>query len=146
MNPISRNATVADDSEPPYKVGYKKPPKEHQFRPGESGRNRKRKQADSAESSNSAALFASLRKALAKKISVTVRGKSRKKTLLEILVDKYIQSALGDPRLLGNLLKLVEKADIAELESRSGEPMTIKIIGGLPDTDPPPDDLPETAD
>jgi hypothetical protein len=83
---------------------------------------------------------------LSKKIPVTVRGKIRKKTILEILVDKSIQSALEDPRQLGNLLKLVEKADMAELEGRNGEPMVLRIIGGLPDTEDYPDDSPNAAD
>lgn len=135
-----------DDTERPYNVGKGKPPREHQFQPGECGRYRKRKQADSTENSNSVTLFATIKKALVKKIPVMVNGKLRKKTILEILVDKSIQSALGDPRQLGNLLKWVEKADIAEREGRAGEPMVIRIIGGLPDTDTPPDDSPEVAD
>ncbi|QTH20213.1 hypothetical protein HRJ34_17880 [Rhizorhabdus wittichii] len=53
---------------------------------------------------------------------------------LEILVNQLYQKALtGDEKAINLLLKLVEKANLATLEGRTGEPIRIIVEGGLPE-------------
>lgn len=70
---------------------------------------------------------------------------------LEILVNQLYQKALtGDEKAINHLLRLVEKANLAALEGRTGEPIRIIVEGGLPEIErisyDPADDDPETPD
>lgn len=125
-----------------YIVGYAKPPKEHQYPPGTSGNPKGRPKNSSAQTALSIALYESLRRSLDRKIEATENGRRKRMTIREILVGKQIQQAMKDPRARNELFKMIERADRADLEGRAGEPITIEVIGGLPDTEPGPEDLP----
>ncbi len=112
-----------------YEVGYGKPPKQHQFLPGESGnsRHRKRKKNETMDR-----MVARLRDE-----KVTVNGKRITKTELAITqtINNTIKS--GKVRDLEALLKLFEKhgalskADLAE-EARAGADIAVaKIFGAF---------------
>lgn len=115
-----------------YAVGYGKPPKEHQWKKGQSGHPGPKKRKEDATGS-AIELFRALKKSLGRKITVTENGRAKQMTLRQYLVDKYIQSVLKDPKALANFFKLVERADRASLDGLAGEPMVIRILGGLPD-------------
>nr|WP_157034234.1 DUF5681 domain-containing protein [Sphingomonas sp. Y57] len=140
IEPVLSPETVTDA-----KVGYRRPPVEHQIKPGErrnpKGRPRKNKESSSE---NTIALFAVVLRVLDQKIDTTVGGRRKQVRLLEILVNQLAQKALkGDEKALAQLLKLVEKAGVAALEGRTGEPIHIIVEGGLPELpvlEPPTDD------
>ena len=85
-----------------YEVGYGKPPREHQFPKGKSGNpsgSRGRKRAPTT-------LTAAVKDALLKKQVVTVGGKRRRMTRLEIVAERLIASATqGDPAAIRNVLR-----------------------------------------
>ena len=115
-----------------YEVGYGKPPKEHQYKPGQSGHPGPKKRKEDLTGS-AIELFRALKKALGRKITITEKGKPKRITLRQYLVDKYIQSVIKDPRAFSNFFKLIERVDRADLDGLAGEPMVIQILGGLPD-------------
>ncbi len=68
-------------------VGYGKPPKAYQFKPGESGNPKGRKKGVKNESTI-------LRELLQHKVSLTERGKTRKINLLEAILRKVAEDCL----------------------------------------------------
>ncbi len=94
-----------------FEVGYRRPPKKHQFKPGRSGNpagvNRR------ADRSTGPDLRASLRRELTKKIVIT-RGKTeRETTLAEAGISELVhQFANGDPKARRDLLSLAQRVDV----------------------------------
>ena len=83
--------------EPAEDVGYCKPPRSHQFKPGQSGYPEGRKKGVKNEATI-------LRELLQHKISLTERGKTRKITLLEAIFRKVVEDCLrGNIKSVGFL-------------------------------------------
>jgi hypothetical protein len=71
-------------------VGYARPPRDHQFKPGQSGNPKGRPKGAKNESTI-------LREMLARKILIKVHGKSRHTTIFEAILLRIIEDALrGD--------------------------------------------------
>ena len=97
--------------EPDYRVGYKRPPKHTQYKPGESGNRRGR----TPGAKNLATL---LRDALNEKITVNDQGRRRRVSKREAIVSQLVnRSAQSDLRAITILLSLVQA-----LEQRTGAP------------------------
>lgn len=119
----------------PYKVGYKKPPKEHQFTKGKSGNPGGGPGASArASGGESAELWKTVRKVKRRKVSATQGGKTVKIPGLEALLNQMFNDALrGDVKSREQFFKLAEKADQAALNGQVSEPLHIIVTGGLPD-------------
>lgn len=86
---------LKDDAED---VGYGKPPRHHQFKPGESGNPKGRKKGVKNE-------VAILQELLQHKVTLNERGKTRKITLLEAIMRKVADDCLkGNIKSVGFLL------------------------------------------
>jgi hypothetical protein len=73
-------------------VGYGRPPKEHQFRPGKSGNERGRPRG----AKNTSTI---LHEILGRKIDVNIAGSTRRMTLREAILMRFAQDALkGNPK------------------------------------------------
>lgn len=96
-----------------YKVGYKKPPKEHQFQKGQPSANpRGRKK----KSRNFAIL---LHKALQKPVTITKNGAKMKMTAQEAIVLSMIANAMkGNDRAIERIFKLFPEQTPAELAKK----------------------------
>jgi hypothetical protein len=116
-----------------YEVGYGKPPKKNRYAPGVSGNPRGRRKREIDANGSALELYRVLKTSLDKDVSVNIQGKRKQITLREYMIERYIQEVLKDPRAFANFFKLMERADQADLDGLAGEPMVIKIIGGLPD-------------
>lgn len=94
---------TADQTEPEYKVGYGKPPKHTQFKPGQSGNPKgKPKGAKNIETI--------LKNELYGKVQVTVGGKKKKLTKFEVAMKQMMEKAAkGDLKALGMLLSLAKE-------------------------------------
>ena len=94
-------------------VGYGRPPKKHQFKPGQSGNPRGRPR----ESKNEATIW---RDVLSKRIPIREAGKTRKVSVLEAMILKYIERALGDDikaaTFVLNRIRLIDGSAPAETE------------------------------
>lgn len=87
---------------PKYKVGYRKPPKQHQFKKGESGNPRGRK----PRTKNASTL---LQIELDKFVVVRDGGTERKITKREALITSLVNDAITNkPRARTELLKLLD--------------------------------------
>lgn len=114
--------------------GYGKPPKKNQFKKGQSGNPKGRPRASSGDNEQSFALLKMIRESLGRKVDATEGGKRVKTPFVALLINKMLHDALhGDARAREQILKLAEKADLAALEGRMGEPLNIIVTGGLPD-------------
>jgi hypothetical protein len=89
-----------------YEVGYKRPPRKHQFKPGNQaarknkGRKKKRK-ANMADA---------IDKALMTKRKITKGGQEMTMSISEIVVERLIQLALsGDSRDLARFIEITQK-------------------------------------
>jgi hypothetical protein len=83
---------MADKDDPKYPVGYKKPPRQTQFKPGQSGNCRGRPKG----SKNSETVF---RKELRATIPVTENGKRKKISKLDAIIKHIVNKAAGgDPK------------------------------------------------
>jgi Family of unknown function (DUF5681) len=92
---------------PPNKVGYGRPPEEHQFKPGESGNQKGRRKG----SKNTATL---LRAILDRKIEVRSGSTVRKISVREAILTRFADSALkGDTKSAVFLLQHYDTAQSA---------------------------------
>ena len=92
---------MSDKEQRPYKVGYKRPPKEHQFRKGEPSANPRGR---SKKSRNFANL---LNKALQESVTILRNGIKKKMTAQEAIVLTMIANAIkGNDRAIERIFKL----------------------------------------
>lgn len=108
-----------------YEVGYGKPPKAHQFSPGQSGN-------PSGRPKGSRSLKTDLADELAELVSVIEGGRSRKLTKQQALLRRSINTALnGDSRtsiaLLGLIMKFLGHEPLDSTE-RQLEPEDDEIL------------------
>ena len=96
-----------DNNQNTYDVGYKKPPKEHQFKKGKSGNPNGRKP-------NSKDFREALTKELFRQIKITENGKTCKITLYEALAKKVVNDCLKSNYLKGSLKDLIYLLDMAD--------------------------------
>ena len=100
---MSSNRKTEDE-----KVGYAKPPKNSQFKPGQSGNPKGRPKG-------SRGLKQVVRAALDDEVPVSIGGETVNKTKREMVVLRLIQKAVaGDVRAIDSILNLDQKFDIAE--------------------------------
>ena len=85
MDPYNPPQSASDQS---YDVGYGKPPKHSQFKPGQSGNPRGRP-------SGSKSLSTLLRKALNERIEVNKGGKRIKRSKLDVAIEQLVNKAAG---------------------------------------------------
>ena len=120
-----------------YEVGYGRPPKEHQFKPGVSGNSKGRPRG--AEN-----IQAVIKKQLAKRVKVKERGRVRSVTKAEAFIGGIIDRAiLGNPRYSQQALSLLRIEGVSVAEDGS---MQIEIKFVSPDGSVRSDEPPEPAD
>jgi hypothetical protein len=87
----------------PYKVGYGRPPKATQFKPGRSGNPRGRPKGPKT-------VGAVLRDVIQRRIEVTENGKTRRISVLEVMLRRLANDAMrSDPRAMKLLLFLIDR-------------------------------------
>ncbi len=86
----------------PYEVGYRKPPRQTQFQPGQSG--------NAAGRPKGAKNLATIvNNAITEKVAVTENGKRKSVSKLEVAVKQLVnKAASGDQRAMQQLLPLVQ--------------------------------------
>lgn len=92
---------MAKNDEPTYPVGYRKPPRRTQFRPGQSGnRNGRPKKTKT--------LVDVLMKELLARVTITVHGKRKTVSMLEAMLKQHInKAASGDAKAVALILNLL---------------------------------------
>jgi Family of unknown function (DUF5681) len=99
-----------------YEIGYGKPPKKHQFKPGQSGNRRGRPKG----TKNTATL---LREILDRKIELRTAGSKRKITLREAILTRLTERALkGDTKSAAFLLQGYDGAETGSEQAISTTP------------------------
>lgn len=90
------------------KVGYRKPPREHRFKPGQSGN-------PSGRPKGARGFKADVEEALRATIVVTEDGKKRRISVVAAALMRLIQNAIkkGDLRAIEKLLALAREKDAA---------------------------------
>jgi hypothetical protein len=89
-------------------VGYGKPPRAHQFKPGQSGNPKGRKMGVKNEATI-------LHELLQQKVTLTERGKTRKVTLLEAILRKLAEECLrGNIRSTAFLLNRFQATSMGD--------------------------------
>lgn len=91
-------------------VGYKRPPKEHRFKPGQSGNRRGRPKAILS-------LRAAFEKELGRKVPILARGRTKRVRLLEAIITRLTASAARGSQTSAKLL-----LSIKELEPKPEPP------------------------
>jgi len=109
-----------DNEDNGYKVGYGRPPKETQFKKGERRNHNKRvKPVDNS-------FGAIIGRAFAERVKVTIKGKSRWLTKLEVIVRHVVKAAAkGDDAGIALLMRLN-----SHMHSRGETPAPILKIEG----------------
>ena len=103
---------MEDEDDPNYRVGYGRPPREHQFKKGQSGNLRGRPKG----SKGSKAL---LRKIISQQVAVNQQGQQRTITMLEVTLQQMVnKAARGDHRSMRLLLELLPALEKNLPESR----------------------------
>jgi hypothetical protein len=99
-----------------YSVGYGRPPKVTQFKPGHSGNPRGRPKG-------ARSIGAVLQDIIRQKISVTEGGKTRRLPALEVMLRRLVNDSLkGDQKALKLLLSLVDRySESSESETHLDE-------------------------
>ena len=99
-----------------YVVGYQRPPKATQFKPGESGNRKGRKKG-------SRPVGSVLQDIIQQKVPVTENGKTRRIAALEVIIRRLANDAMrSDPRAIKLLLSLVDRySESSETKVKLGE-------------------------
>lgn len=98
----SSGSTPPHDNDTDYEVGYAKPPVEHRFKPGQSGNRRGRP-------TGRVNIATALREAVQQKRPVTVGGKPREMSTLDVILRKQIEKAVaGDTKAFHAVIELLE--------------------------------------
>jgi hypothetical protein len=99
-----------------YAVGYGRPPKATQFKPGQSGNARGRPKGPRT-------IGAILREVIGQKIVVTEGSKSRRLPVLEVMLRRLVNEAMrNDPKAMKLLISLVERySESPDLEAHLDE-------------------------
>lgn len=114
--------------ETPYEVGYGRPPKHTQFKPGQSG-NPRNKQKRTSET------FAQLiDRALNRLITVRVAGKSQRMTIIEAVTRQLINAAASGKPEAVDLLSLVD-AYAKRISGCEGGAVIVEIVPDKPRRD-----------
>ena len=109
--PNGKKRSGRTNSSATYKVGYRSPPREHQFRPGQSGYRKGRPKG----SKNTPTL---LREILDRKIEVRSASAIRKISVREAILTRFTESALkGDTKSAAFLLQRYDAAETAHEQS-----------------------------
>ena len=89
-----------------YKVGYRKPPREHQFKPGQSGNKRGRPKGAGGFKDD-------VKAALGVKVTITEDGKKKRITIIAAALKRLIHNAVvkGDPRAIEKLFMLAQQME-----------------------------------
>jgi Family of unknown function (DUF5681) len=120
---------MTDDETPPddgYEVGYGRPPKHSQFKPGRSGNPKGRP----PKSKNVDTLIKS---ELDATVTIKEGGRELRITKREAIVKQFVNSALkGDPRKLLLMLKYLEKQQEPDpyVPTASDDAELLKLLGG----------------
>lgn len=105
-----------------YEIGYGKPPKKHQFKPGQSGNRKGRPKG----SKNTATL---LREILDRKIELPIWGVLRKVTVREVILTRQTQRAVkGDTKSADWVLRVYDGAETAIEQAKRTMPEEQEII------------------
>jgi len=92
--------TTKPPRDPGYHVGYRCPPRDSQFKPGQSGNPRGRPRRDTS-------LLAILGRSLNELVTIRIEGRPRRVPLSEALIRKMLaDAARGDHRARAQILKL----------------------------------------
>jgi len=92
------NQSASETNPPDYDVGFSKPPKAHQFKPGRSGNPKGRPKG-------SKNLSTDVRNALRQKLKLNINGKTETLTTQQALIMRLKEKGLkGDPKAIGQLL------------------------------------------
>jgi hypothetical protein len=103
----SASAAKAEATEPEYKVGPGRPPREHQFRPGQSGNP---KGANRKTQSIAPDLKEALERALNKPVTLKQGDKERIVSMAVAGIEQLVaQFAKGDPRARRDLIEYADK-------------------------------------
>jgi hypothetical protein len=128
-----------------YAVGYGRPPKATQFKPGQSGNARGRPRGPRT-------IGAILREVIGQKIPVTEGSKARRLPVLEVMLRRLVNEAMkNDPKAMKLLISLVERySEAPDLEAHLDQLLADDqaileeyLEGALPDAA---DRTPETND
>jgi hypothetical protein len=108
----SSNGSQSPRGRNDYEVGYCRPPKHSQFKPGQSGNRKGRPKS----SENSATIA---KRVFSRKITVREAGKERKVSLLEGVYIRIGEKALkGEDRAIGRVLDLFPPQDVSECDKQ----------------------------
>lgn len=111
-----------------YAVGYRKPPEQHRFQPGQSGN-------PNGKPEGRGNLLDAFKQIACKKIKVRVGDSTRWMTIAEAVLVKYWQLAInGDQKALYNILPLAD--ELASLPDRSENDQLAWLLtpeGKIPD-------------
>jgi Family of unknown function (DUF5681) len=92
---------------PDYDIGYGRPPKKSQFRPGQSGNPTGRRKA-------SPTIGARLRELVHSKVAVTEQGRTRRISRLDVMLRQLGNDAMrGDKRAFKLLMEFLHRYDVA---------------------------------
>ena len=119
---------MADPKEQnPYQIGYAKPPRENQFRPGRSGNPKGRPKR--------AKNFATaIEQELQETVTITENGRRRRVSKREVVAKRLVnRAAEGDPRLLPVLLNEMRPREQAATDRLSGGPEQQPLIDSILD-------------
>jgi hypothetical protein len=101
-----------------YTVGYGQPPKQHRFKPGESGNPKGRPKGKPN-------FQTSIQRALERQLNVKVNGKVRSMMASEAIVEVHVQKALkGDGRAAELILRLMRDHGSSEKDDDAIEVLT----------------------
>jgi len=116
-NTIDEDSASSDSDTPNEKVGYKKPPKQHQFKKGESGNPKGSKKHEKLDD-----IRIVMEDVLADLVKATEGGKPRILSMEEAIMEAELRNALsGNPRAIEALFKRAQKCGLfSKAKSKRG--------------------------
>ncbi len=115
-----------DDEEPEYEVGYKKPPRQHQFKKGNQAAAGKRGPR------HTQGIMALIRKIMKEKVAATVDGKRVRMTRQEALLRNMIYDSKKSNKDTLRLMQLMMESPEGQMDEVAPHKITVEFVGDRP--------------
>ena len=116
----------ADDDESDFEVGYKKPPRQHRFKPGNKAAAGKRGEK------NAQGVLSMIRRVMKERVAVTIDGKRVRMSRQEAIIRHMIYDSKKSNKDVLRLLELIMTSPQESMDEVTPQKITVEFVSSRP--------------